>query len=87
MDIKPTPERLTPAQFFDLGLDGATMTAAQLATRVAYSTIHRARCGGPISVETAKALAEWSRSLTSAQERGVCIDAALAVGITDGQAA
>lgn len=87
MDTTDHPQRLNPRDFFDLALDGATMTAAQLATGIAYSTIHRARSGGVISVETAKALAEWSRGLESAQARGVVIDAALSVGITDGQAA
>lgn len=81
-----TPQRLTPPQFFDLALDGGTMTAAQLATGIAYSTIHHARKGGTISVDTAKALAKWSRDLPSAQERGVWIDAALTLGIDDAPA-
>lgn len=77
------PKCLTPSQFFELALDGGSMTAAQLATGIAYSTIHHARKGGSITVATAKALDAWSRSLPSAIEAAVCIDAATALGITD----
>lgn len=78
-----TTKRLTPPQFFDLALEGGTMTAAQLATGIAYSTIHHARKGGAISVDTAKALARWSREVPSAVEAGVCIDAAAALGLDE----
>ncbi len=80
-----TLERLTPQEFFDRALEGGTMTAAQLATGIAYSTIHHARKGGTISVETAKALAKWSRGLDVAQAAGVCIDAAKSLGLDDGR--
>lgn len=84
-----TLERLTPQEFFeralDLELEGATMTAAQLHTSIAYSTIHHARKGGTISVETAKALAKWSRTVASAVSAGICIDAAKSLGLDEGR--
>lgn len=81
-----TPKRLTPQEFFDLAIAGASMTAAQLSTGVAYSTIHHARKGGTITVDTAKALAKWTRELPAAQAAGVCIDAARALGLDDADA-
>jgi hypothetical protein len=78
-----TPKRLTPQEFFDLAVEGGTMTAAQLATGITYSTIHHARKGGTISVDTAKALSRWSRALVGAVAAGVCIDAARALGLDD----
>lgn len=84
-----TLERLTPQEFFERATEreweGATMTAAQLHTGIAYSTIHHARKGGTISVETAKALAKWSRTIASAQAAGVCIDAAKSLGLDEGR--
>lgn len=82
-----TLERLTPQEFFDRALEGGTMTAAQLATGIAYSTIHHARKGGTISVETAKALARWSRALASARLAGACIDAARSLGLDEADGA
>lgn len=73
--------RLTPAQFFALGLEGGHMTAAQLATGIAYSTIIDAKRGAKPSVPTAQKLEAWSRKLPSAIAAGVCIGAAVAVGL------
>jgi hypothetical protein len=73
--------RLSPAQFFDLALDGGSMTAAHLATGIAYSTVHRAGKGGGISVDTAKALSKWSKGVPAAAAAGVYIDAAVALGL------
>ena len=72
---------LTVAEFFDRELDGVTMTAAQIATGLAYTTVFRARSGGVCAVETAKQLAAWSRTLPSAVAAGVWIDAARTLGL------
>ncbi len=79
MDIK----LLSPGQFFALGLDSGHMTAAQLATGISYSTICDAKSGAALSVPTAKRLEEWTRALPSAIEEGVCIGAAIAVGLDE----
>lgn len=57
------------------------MTAAQNATSISYSTILDAKRGAELSVPTARKLEAWSRSLPSAREAGVCIGAAVAVGL------
>lgn len=54
---------LSAQEFFARALPGANMTEAQLATRIAYSTIHRASKGEPVSARTAFALERWSRDL------------------------
>ena len=77
MDIR----RLTPGQFFALNLDKGHMTAAQLATGISYSTICDAKRGAELSVPTARKLEEWSLGLASAKAAGVCIGAAVAVGL------
>ena len=77
MDIR----RLTAAQFFALNLDKGHMTAAQLATGISYSTICDAKRGAELSVPTARKLEEWSRNLPSAKAEGVCIGAAVVVGL------
>lgn len=78
----PPDGGLTVAEFFDLELDGATMTAAQIATGLAYTTVFRARSGDAVcAVDTAKRLAAWSRTLPSAVAAGVRIDAARTLGL------
>lgn len=54
---------VTAQEFFAAGIEGGSMTAAHLATKVAYSTIHRASKGDGISLKTARELERWSRSL------------------------
>jgi len=74
-----TPIRgLSPAEYFRDAPSRATMTAAHRATGIAYSTIHRASRGTPLSAPTAEALSAWSRTVDRA---GIVIDAALAAGI------
>lgn len=53
-----------PAQeFFAAEIPGGTMTDAHVATRIAYSTIHRAKRGESIHHGTAAELERWSRGL------------------------
>jgi len=73
--------RLTPKLFFMLDLENGSMTAAQNATGMAYTTIHKTKTGVRISVQTARALEDWSRKLPSARAARVCIGAIEAVGL------
>lgn len=79
---------MSAAEFFGLGLDGVTLTAAQTATGLAYTTVLRARDRGPdCDPATARKLAAWSRTVPAAQAAGVWIDAARTLGLvaeTDG---
>ena len=77
--MKPRP--LTAGQFFALHLPDGSMTDAQHATRLAYSTICDAKRGEEVSVPTARLLESWSKSLPAAQKAGVCIGAIIAVGL------
>lgn len=82
---EPTPRGpLTAAEFFALGLDGVTLTAAQVATGLAYTTILRARdSGSKCDPATLRKLSAWSREVPSAQSAGVWIDAARTLGLGD----
>lgn len=60
----PSPRGVTAREFFGRRIKGASMHEAHLATRLSYSTVHRASRGEAIALETAKALEEWSRGLT-----------------------
>ena len=86
MDTTQPRRGLTPAEFFAMALEEGSMQSAHYATRVGYSTIHRAAHGTPVTVPVAKALAEWSAALPAAVAAGVVIDAALAAGIGTGAA-
>ena len=70
---------LSAAEFFARGFKGGTMTAAHHATGIAYSTIFRAKEGGPVGRKTAKALAAWSK--TVADTEGAVISAARTLGL------
>lgn len=74
------PARGVSAQeFFAAGVDGGSMTAAHHATLVAYSTVHRASRGEPVSLATARKLEKWSRGLGA----DVFISALLTLDLTD----
>jgi len=77
------PRRLSPAQFFALGLDDGHMTAAQNGSRIAYSTILDAKSGKPLRATTAKRLEDWSRTVPAARALNVCIGAAIACDLED----
>lgn len=83
----PTARGLTPQGFFALSLEGGSMTDAHHATRLAYSTVHRAAQGTLVSAAVARDLAAWSAGVASAQAAGVCIDAAMACGLVSTVAA
>lgn len=59
----PSPRGVTAQEFFAAGLPGVTLTDAHHATRIAYSTIHRASKGGGIHANSARELEAWSRGL------------------------
>jgi len=76
-DDTRTAQGITAQEFFAAGIEGGSMTDAHHATRIAYSTVHRASNGGGISVATARALETWSRALG----RDLFISAAATLGI------
>ena len=77
---------LTPAQFFQHDLPGGRMSDAHRATKLAYSTILRARDGGAVTVTTAQQLEQWSQTVSLARLRGVWIGAAVTLGLaSDGK--
>lgn len=83
-DTKPA-RGVTAREFFAAGVEGGSMTAAHLATAIAYSTIHRASKGDGISLKTARELEKWSRGLGAE----VFISALLTldiVGVSDDEA-
>lgn len=61
-DSKPA-RGVTAQKFFAAGVEGGSMTDAHHATRIAYSTVHRASRGDGVSLATARALEKWSQSL------------------------
>lgn len=80
--MESTADRgLTAAEFFARGFKGGTMTAAHLATGIAYSTIFRAKEGGGVGRKTAKALAAWSKTVEGTD--GSFISAARTLGLDD----
>lgn len=61
-DTKPA-RGVTAQEFFALGIEGGSMTDAHHATRIAYSTVHRASRGDGVSLATARALEKWSQAI------------------------
>lgn len=77
----PSGGPLTAKEFFERDLPGVTLTAAQNKTGLAYTTVLRARDkGATCDPATLRALEEWSRSVQSAVDAGVWIDAAKTLG-------
>jgi hypothetical protein len=73
---------LSAADFFALGLEGASLTAAQLGTGLAYTTVLRVRDrGSACRPQTVRRLERWSRSVPAAQAAGVWIDTARTLGL------
>lgn len=72
---------MTPAEFFALALAGGTMNDAHYQAGIAYSTVHRAKRGETISVDTAAKLDAWSRTVAEAAKAGAWIDAGRTLGI------
>lgn len=63
-ESNPTaPRGVSAEEFFSASIPGGSMTQAHYDTRIAYTTIHRAAHGAPVSASTAKALERWSRDL------------------------
>lgn len=81
MDEPPQSGPLTAAEFFALHIEGGDMSAASRHTALAYTTVHRASKGLVRDVDTAKALAAWSRTVPTAQAAGVWIDAVRSLGL------
>lgn len=79
MDGQQPARGVSAQEFFAAGVPGGTMTAAHLATRIAYSTVHRAANGKGISVATARELESWSKGLAAA----VYINASATLRIDD----
>lgn len=76
--ISPRSSRGVSARdFFRAAIPGGTMTAAHYATKISYTTIHRAASGAAVSPTTAKALERWSRELGA----DLVISAALTLGL------
>ena len=85
MDDTPTKRGgVTAAQFFALRLDGVTLTAAQLATGLAYTTICRVRDRGEsCDPDSVRRVAAWSREVPAAVDAGVWIDASATLGLVE----
>lgn len=73
---------MSAQQFFASGIEGVTITAAQVGTGLAYTTVLRARDSGETcNTATARELERWSREFAPAVEAGAWIDAAMTLGL------
>jgi hypothetical protein len=82
MDDPTSPRALTAPEFFAKNFPGFSMTDAQLATGIAYSTVHAVAHGRRTpTLETAEKLQRWSLAATA--EHGVYISAARTLGIEE----
>jgi len=62
MEQPPLSRGLSAREYFAEAPTGA-LTAAHLATGIAYSTVHRASKGDGVNLKTARELEKWSRGL------------------------
>lgn len=71
------PKRgVTAREFFAAGYEGGTLTAAHIATSIAYTTIHRASRGIDVRADKLRELERWSMGVEGAHAAGVYLSAA-----------